>query len=207
MKTTNCQLATDSTFAVVAALGAGWTYEPKLDGHRLLVSREGCTTRTGRTVTYAAIQAACPDGALLDCELVTKHGRSTASRVQSRRNRPDELRAVAFDVLRVGGVDVTGLPQLARRAILVALDLDAFVIQTVESYDDPTLAMQSSEEGIIAKRSEAAYHLGRVSTWLKAKWAYHREGSCVDWLHDEIDWSAVEDGKATVTRSTMSIYR
>lgn len=207
MKAPTVQLATDSTFAVVAALGDGWTFEPKLDGHRLLVSRETCRTRSGRAISLPHIQAACPAGAVLDCELVTKYGRSTASRVQARRNRPDELRAVAFDVLRVGGVDVTALPQFARRAMLVALKLDEFEILTVENYDEPTIAMHSSAEGIIAKRSDAPYTFGRTSDWLKAKWQYHKPGSSIDWTHDRIDWNAVEAGTLTVTRTTDRIYR
>jgi bifunctional non-homologous end joining protein LigD len=207
MKSATCQLATDSDFATVAALGHGWTFEPKLDGHRLLVSRAGCWTRSGRAVSYPHIEAACPEGALLDCELVTA-GRSTASRVQSavRSGRVATLTAVAFDVLEVGGASVGHLPQRERRERLVGLGLQG-ALSTIASYADAGDAMAASAEGIIAKRADAPYVHARTDDWLKAKWQYHRDGSSVDWLHDEIDWSAVEAGALAVTRTTERLYK
>ncbi len=209
MSTTHrVQLATDSTFAVVSTLGDGWTFEPKLDGHRLLVSRDACWTRSGRALSLPHIQAACPEGALLDCEMGTATGRATASRVQSAvlSRRFTDLRAVAFDVLTVDGVDVTGRSQADRRAALVSLHLDAPALSTMPTYTDATEAMDASAEGIIAKRSSASYIFARVDTWRKAKWQYHRAGSSVDWLHDEIDWGAVERGELTVTRTTGRLF-
>ena len=216
------QLASDSTFDVVAALGRDWVFEPKLDGHRLLVSRRGCWTRSGRGVRFGQLEAACPEGALLDCELVTATGRSTASRVLSavRCGRTCDLRAVAFDVLEVGGASVRHLPQLARRALLVGLSL-AGALSTVASYADATEAMEASAEGIVAKRTSASYVHARTDDWRKAKWSYRytaphvdtrancrgrRHGTMGDALHDEIDWSAVEAGIASVTRSLRRQY-
>ncbi|MGW7276528.1 ATP-dependent DNA ligase [Streptomyces sp. NPDC054864] len=77
--------------------GAGWWYEPKFDGHRMVMWRTEetvrCHTRSGRTVTSVwmdlavAGQAALLPGTVLDGEAVVwVHGRLSFSAAQSRGN-------------------------------------------------------------------------------------------------------------------------
>ncbi|NEA40073.1 ATP-dependent DNA ligase, partial [Streptomyces sp. SID11385] len=73
--------------------GAGWVYEPKFDGHRLLVVRgEGVVlqARSGRRVTGAfpdlvAAAEPLPEGTVLDGEVVVwTDGRTDFAAVQRR---------------------------------------------------------------------------------------------------------------------------
>ncbi|MGH4033801.1 ATP-dependent DNA ligase [Actinomycetota bacterium Odt1-20B] len=128
--------------------GGGWAYEPKFDGHRLVVlvrggseggggGGVGLQARSGRTVTaafpdLAAAAAGLPPGTVLDGEVVVwRDGRIDFGAVQQRANGTRARAAAlarslpasyaAFDLLAEGGADCRGLPYEERRARLVRL--------------------------------------------------------------------------------------
>ncbi|MDG4861269.1 ATP-dependent DNA ligase [Streptomyces sp. T-3] len=124
--------------------GGGWAYEPKFDGHRMVVLALGgeggdvvLQARSGRVVTSAFVDLAeaaraLPEGTVLDGEVVVwTDGRIDFAAVQQRAAstaaRAAELSRTlpasyaAFDLLTLGGSDLRALPYERRRALLVDL--------------------------------------------------------------------------------------
>ncbi|MBO1336181.1 ATP-dependent DNA ligase [Streptomyces sp. VRA16 Mangrove soil] len=128
--------------------GDGWAYEPKFDGHRMVVIRDGddgdgadgvrLQARSGRIVgrAFPDLVAAATElapGTVLDGEVVVWHdGRTDFAAVQRRAAAASAARArtlarelpasyAAFDLLAEGGADLRGLPYSERRDRLVRL--------------------------------------------------------------------------------------
>ncbi len=182
--------------------GARWAYEVKWDGMRVLADiHDGSIrlhSRTERDITVsfpelAALAAAHPD-VLLDGEIVVlaegiPSFAALADRIHVREPRRAAALAVrapatliAFDALRLYGVDLTGRPWQERRELLERLtpsggqwqlspvhaDLEALLGATVEH----------GLEGVVAKRRTSRYRPGaRSSDWLKL--AHRRNQVCV----------------------------
>ena len=186
-------LATPTPVPGQLPTGRDWAYEVKWDGIRVLAdAHDGVlrlTTRNGRdaTVAYPELEVltALPD-ALLDGEVVAMDERGIpsfpvlAERMHVRDRRRAQVLArripatfVAFDVLRLYGVDLTRRPFSERRATLERLDLPATHVMLSPLYDDgPSLLAATREqglEGVIAKRRSSLYEPGRRSpAWVKA---------------------------------------
>lgn len=142
----------------------GLAYEPKFDGHRLVVIRTvgavgGVTlqARSGRIVTAAFPDLAAaahhlPAGTVLDGEVVVWHGGRTDFALVQRRAAASAARAAvlartlpasyaAFDVLELAGLDLRARPYEHRRALLVDLLLPLGPpLQPVPMTTDPELA-------------------------------------------------------------------
>jgi bifunctional non-homologous end joining protein LigD len=109
--------------------GPEWTYEIKLDGHRLEIIRDG-----GRTTLYsrrenvlnkkfpyiASALDLLPDGTVVDGELVAldPDGRPNFNQLQNFRSAGAHIHYYAFDVLVHKHKDLTSLPLSKRREIL-----------------------------------------------------------------------------------------
>lgn len=176
------------------AFGDGWIFERKLDGIRLLATRSDgrveLRSRTGLRLdaTYPeAVEALaaqpCPDF-VVDGEMVAlDRGRTDFALLQQRSGLTDpaavRVSGVAvtyyvFDLLRLGGLDTTGLPQRARKALLRdVLDFHPPLRFTPHrNHGGQELLDQACAwgwEGLIAKRAEAAYVHRRSPNWLKLK--------------------------------------
>ncbi|WP_245239323.1 DNA ligase [Streptomyces sp. MZ04] len=179
-------------------VGRGWWYEPKFDGHRMIMHRTQetliCQARSGRTVTSAwmdlavAGHAALRPETVLDGEAVVwVDGRLDFSAAQARGNSSPRRAAalaaqypahyVVWDCLLVDGQDLRARPYTERRAAL--LDVLADVpppIQAVPATDDPDVALAWYEhlraqgiEGVVAKRAGSSYRAGRI--WKKIRHA------------------------------------
>jgi ATP-dependent DNA ligase len=144
--------------------GAEWIFERKYDGIRLLAFRNGRDVRLlsrnrlpQRLPAVAAAVAALPvRDVILDGE-VTWPGARLAYHV--------------FDVMRLDGRDVTGLPLDERRALLKALPLTP-PLQRVAALAGPNpweRACREGWEGVIAKRRDSRYEHRRSPHWLKMK--------------------------------------
>ena len=169
-----------------------WVFEPKLDGVRCIAYKKGAAIRLMSRnelslnerypeVAAALVKQPGPD-AVLDGEVaVVSHG---VSRFQSLQRHLLEgggkLVYFVFDVLHVGGYDVTKLPLLARKKLLKAvvkpgpaIELVAHRAESGEAYLEEACA--KGWEGLIAKRAAAPYVSGRSKEWLKFKCSKEQE--------------------------------
>lgn len=176
---------------------AGWLFELKLDGFRML-GRGGKSdplllTRNGKDATASFPEVARALGhlpferVLLDGELVVNDeaGRPSFERLQrrARRRRVADIRLgsletpatfYAFDLLGFEAFDLRPLPLLERKRILRRLLPPAGPIRYLEHFEEAgeTLyeqVLRMGLEGIVAKRADSAYGGGRSSAWLKIR--------------------------------------
>lgn len=184
--------------------GAGWAFEVKWDGVRVLADTTGphlrLWSRQQREVTPAypelAGLAALPDS-VLDGEVVAMDGgvpsfAAIAERMHVRDpRRAAELARVrpvtylVFDALRVAGTDVTGRPYDERRAVLDALALPEHVAPS-PVYDDGdelwSVTGAHGLEGVVAKRRASRYRPGvRSPDWVKVAHRHHRAALVGGW--------------------------
>ncbi|MFD3546275.1 ATP-dependent DNA ligase [Streptomyces sp. NPDC058655] len=186
--------------------GAGLAYEPKFDGHRLVVLRSETDVvlqaRSGRIVTaafpdLAAAALHLPAGTVLDGEVVVWHAGRTDFALVQRRAAATAARAAvlaqtlpasyaAFDVLELAGLDLRGRPYERRRALLVDLLLPLGPpLQPVPMTTDPDLAATwyetlpaSGIEGLVVKRLDQSYPAGRRG-WHKLRHTNVRDAAVV----------------------------
>ncbi|MEU1072412.1 ATP-dependent DNA ligase [Streptomyces sp. NPDC005878] len=189
--------------------GPGWWYEPKFDGHRMVVFREASgvvlQARSGRIVTAAfpdlvAAALEMPAGCVLDGEVVVWTGGRTDFAAVQRRAAATPARAAllaarlpvsyaAFDVLADGGEDVRRLPYGERRARLVSLLAPLGPpLQPVPATPDVDTALTwyetlpaSGIEGLVAKRDDSAYR-GGTRAWRKVRHTETWEGVVVGYV-------------------------
>lgn len=172
-------------------------YEPKFDGHRMVMFRGGpgevvLQARSGRLVTaafpdLAEAARALPDGTVLDGEVVVwSGGRIDFAAVQGRAAAtPGRAPALArrlpasyaaFDVLAADGTDLRPAPYTRRRARLEELLAELGPpIQAVPVTTDPDVAEDWFEtltaagiEGLMVKRLDEPYKPGRRA-WRKLR--------------------------------------
>ncbi|MEU3466625.1 ATP-dependent DNA ligase [Streptomyces sp. NPDC006687] len=186
--------------------GPGLAYEPKFDGHRMVVLRsaEGVVlqARSGRLVTaafpdLAAAAHQLPAGTVLDGEVVVWQAGRTDFALVQRRAAATPARAAslartlpasyaAFDVLELAGLDVRGRPYERRRALLVELLLPLGPpLQPVPMTTDPELAETwyetlpaSGIEGLVVKRLDQPYPTGRRA-WRKLRHTDVRDAAAI----------------------------
>ncbi|WP_405546085.1 ATP-dependent DNA ligase [Streptomyces goshikiensis] len=184
----------------------GLAYEPKFDGHRLVVVRTVedvmLQARSGRIVTaafpdLAAAARQLPAGTVLDGEVVVWYeGRTEFALVQRRAAATPARAAVlaqslpasyaAFDVLELAGLDLRSRPYERRRALLVDLLLPLGPpLQPVPMTTDPELAATwyetlpaSGIEGLVVKRLDQPYPAGRRG-WRKLRHTNVRDAAVV----------------------------
>ncbi|GAA2223731.1 DNA ligase [Streptomyces amakusaensis] len=189
--------------------GANLAYEPKFDGHRMLIFRvDGETVlqaRSGRIVTgafpdLAEAGRALPEGSVLDGEVVVWTGGRTDFAAVQRRATATPGRApalarrlpasyAAFDLLAEGGEDLRGLSYEARRRRLVALLAPLGPpLQAVPMTLDPEEAANwyaslpaIGVEGLVIKRLDQTYqtHLGGARAWRKLRHTAVRDAAVV----------------------------
>lgn len=186
--------------------GDEWRYEPKWDGFRSIIFRDGDEVEIGSRNTkpltryfpevVEAVKSAFPPKSVFDGELVVMDANGKLEfDLLSQRIHPavsrvgrlsKELPAVfvAFDALAVGGEDLRGRPFDERRAALV----DALGGGTRGVYVTPlTLDRDEADEwfhrwegagldGVVAKRSDGAY---RENERVMAKIKHERTMDCV----------------------------
>jgi bifunctional non-homologous end joining protein LigD len=190
--------------------GPGWAYEFKWDGVRTLVdsSTSGftLTSRLGNDVTVAypelAGLAEVAADVLLDGEVVSLvDGRPSFSALQSRMHVRKSVEArrlaarapvtyLAFDVLRLYGVELTDRSFSERRATLERLEVAGAHWTVSPLFDDgPATAQAASEnglEGVVAKRLSSLYRPGqRTSDWVKVRFSHRQEFVVGGWEHGE----------------------
>jgi bifunctional non-homologous end joining protein LigD len=173
--------------------GDAWVHEVKWDGMRVLVDvSEGVLrlfSRTERDITVAFPELAplADEYAdmLLDGEVVVMRGgvpsfAAMAERFHVTDSRRAALLAtqspatlIAFDLLRLYGVDLTARTWAERRATLERLELSGPRWQTPPVFTDGQALYEATRaqglEGIVSKRKSSPYLPGRRSHhWLKS---------------------------------------
>lgn len=194
-------LATPSTPALAAQSARRWG-EPWVefkwdgiraigvwDGERLRMRARSGTDITARYPELTGVDAGLGrEPAILDGEVVAydSGGRPSFHRLQSRMHltkareidreaRRTPVTFVLFDVLTVGGTDVTALPLAERRALLEDLArnaVPAIVVPPVAADLDAALATAAELEleGVVVKDPRSPYRPGtRSEEWLKVK--------------------------------------
>jgi len=185
--------------------GDDLVYEPKWDGFRAIVFRDGdeleLGSRNERPLTRYfpeladPIRSSLPERCVVDGEIViaSDHGLDFEALLQ--RIHPAESRIrllatetpasfVAFDLLALGDDDLRNRPFGERRALLVEALVDARPpVHLTPATDDPTVAAQwfdrfegAGLDGVVAKRLDTTYR-GNERVMLKVK--HQRTADCV----------------------------
>lgn len=184
--------------------GDGWLYEPKWDGFRAIVFRDGAELKLQsrnsqpleryfpelvELLARALPQQCVLDGEIiiagheaLDFDALLQRIHPAASRI-AKLSQETPASFVAFDLLALGDRDLRKQPFSARRAALEeAVKFDPRVLLTPQT-DDPKLAKKwftrfegAGLDGIVAKRVELPYaHDERVMVKVK----HERTADCV----------------------------
>ncbi len=176
---------------------AGWMWEPKLDGYRVLAfidsggvklrSRKGLDLAPHFPKLVAELGKQGVDGMVLDGELVAfdADGRPSFAAMQERAqlkaavdiakaDRTLPVAFVCFDMPYFAGVDLRAAPYGDRRRYLAQCLLPSPTVQLVHASQDGVAlseaAMASGFEGVIGKRVDSRYESGKRSAlWLKVK--------------------------------------
>jgi ATP-dependent DNA ligase len=171
--------------------GDAWCYEPKFDGFRTIVFRDGddvqLQSRNGRPMNryfpdvVEQVLALPHERIVLDGEMIvvvdgvqefdllSQRIHPAASRVERlRQETPAEL--VAFDLLAEGDDVLCSLPYLERRERLAAVVADPVQLtpMTPET-DDAGQWLTGTSEGVIAKQCDAPYRPGERTGMVKIK--------------------------------------
>ena len=174
---------------------AGWIYEEKVDGWRLVATKAGGTvrlvSRNGRDLTgrfpelVKALSGLKPRAFILDGE-VAVYDRAFISRFEWLRRRPTDEPAtlpvyMAFDLLELDGRDLRTEPLRVRRRLLERLLRSNGMVFAVRRLAMDGLkawqeAVARGFEGLVAKDPESPYVGGRTLRWLKVKQPHYREG-------------------------------
>jgi DNA ligase D-like protein (predicted ligase)/DNA ligase D-like protein (predicted 3'-phosphoesterase) len=177
-----------ATLQTTAPDGDQWLHEIKYDGYRIIAAVAGTSvklyTRSGQDWTHrfrplaAALQELPCANALLDGEVVIldEGGRSDFSALQRAiKHGSAEFMLMAFDLLHADGKDLRRQPLIERKQRLQALlagSAGAIRYSDHEIGRGPEVlahACRMRLEGIISKRTDAAYTSRRSRTWIKAK--------------------------------------
>jgi bifunctional non-homologous end joining protein LigD len=167
--------------------GPGWLFEVKWDGYRALAyvsqgetkltSRKGndLTERFGAVAKEVAKAVKTPD-CVLDGEVCALDEQGRASFSAMQQGKPGTpLVYYVFDLLELEGEPLVDLPLTERRKRLEQLlDRRNRTVRLSEVFDDGEALLQAANEqgleGIMAKRADSRYAVGRrTRDWLKIK--------------------------------------
>jgi bifunctional non-homologous end joining protein LigD len=198
---------------------AGWVYELKYDGVRLLSRCDGddvrCISRNGIDWTHKvgpivdALASLKLPGAWIDGELIATdpNGRSDFSLLQHvlEQKRLSELEYRVFDLLYWNGEDLRRLPLSQRKARMDTLfaklpDKGPIRLSDQIHSDSAQLITRVCNqhlEGLIAKQVDSPYVGARSDSWLKIK--CHREQEFV------VGGAAFLPGRGTGTFSSLLV--
>jgi bifunctional non-homologous end joining protein LigD len=189
------------TIAKAIPRGDDWLHEPKLDGYRLQVVKDGRLVRlhsrrgfdwTRRMPCLAkALAGLLCTSAVIDGELVfpAADGSPDFYRLQSAMapGQQHDLAVFAFDLLHHNGEDLRPIPLIDRRLQLTELLARSNVpcLHLVWGFDDGAKLLEAAErhglEGIVSKRARSPYGSGPSRDWVKVKTAAWRAANRERW--------------------------
>jgi DNA ligase D-like protein (predicted ligase) len=184
--------------------GPQWVHEIKLDGYRMAARidnrRVQLLTRTGLdwTAKYpsavAALETLNVKAAYLDGELcgVDDAGLPSFAQTQAATDGERDVHLVyyAFDLLHIGGWDVSGLPLVERKALLEPLvsNKPGLQFNGHDTGDGELILKHAGKlgfEGVVSKTIDAPYAPGNRGLWRKAKAVNRQEFVVVGWSDPE----------------------
>lgn len=207
---------------------AGWLFELKYDGYRMIAHRDGdrvaLVSRNGQ-----ALDAAFPDIAhavaslphprlVLDGELVVNDpgGRPSFARLQQRAALAGGLQVAraarhlpatyyVFDLLAAAGRDLRTLPLSRRKSLLAGILPSAGPLRYSEHVARHGRAVFDSArdlglEGMVAKRADSPYRSGRSGDWIKVR--LRRTGDFVI-----VGWSPARGNPDDIGALALAEYR
>jgi DNA ligase D-like protein (predicted ligase) len=203
--------------------GPQWLHEIKLDGYRMAAridnGRVQLLTRTGLdwTAKYpgaiATLEAVNVKSAYLDGELcgVDEAGLPSFSQTQAATDgeRGVHLIYYAFDLLHVGGWDISSLQLIERKALLEPLVANKPGLQFNghETGDGELILKHAGKlgfEGVVSKTNDAPYAPGNRGLWRKAKALNRQEFVIVGWSDPEGSRPHLGRCSWAITRMTAS---
>jgi ATP-dependent DNA ligase len=171
--------------------GDQWCYEPKFDGFRTIVFRDGddvqLQSRNGRPMNryfpdvVEQVLALPHDRLVLDGEMIVvvdgvQEFDLLSQRIHPAASRVERLREetpaglVAFDLLAEGDEVLCGLPYEERRKRLAAVVADPVQLTPMtDDTDDAGQWLTGTSEGVIAKQCDAPYRPGERTGMVKIK--------------------------------------
>ena len=167
---------------------AGWVYEEKVDGYRMLAYKDGArvrlVSRNGRDHTRrfhqiaAAVSKLSARSLVLDGE-VAIYDQQLRSRFDwLREPDPDAVATppmfMAFDLLHQDGRELTGRPLRDRRARLESVVAGGEFVLPVRrlsrnGFEAWSEVIARDYEGLVAKEEAGLYESGPTRRWLKVK--------------------------------------
>ncbi|MEP6940729.1 MAG: non-homologous end-joining DNA ligase, partial [Rudaea sp.] len=176
---------------------AGWIWEPKLDGYRVIAfidrddvrlrSRNGLDLTPAFPRLAAELRGQLVAGMILDGEIVAfdATGRPSFNALQNRAQLKTEHEISAaekvvpvvyycFDLPYFAGIDLRGRPYRDRRRYLSQCLLPSPLVQLVHASAEGiafhAAALAAGFEGVMGKRLDGRYESGkRTDVWLKVK--------------------------------------
>jgi ATP-dependent DNA ligase len=171
--------------------GDEWCYEPKFDGFRTIVFRDGddvqLQSRNGRPMNryfpdvVEQVLALPHERLVLDGEMIVvvdgvQEFDLLSQRIHPAASRVERLREetpaglVAFDLLAEGDEVLCGLPYEQRRERLAAVVADPVQLTPMTNdTDDAGQWLTGTSEGVIAKQCDAPYRPGERTGMVKIK--------------------------------------
>jgi len=165
----------------------GWLYEPKLDGCRVLLGKDGpavqVRVRGGGLVqsnvpeVVASVGRLRAEHVVLDGELVVvdENGRTDFDAACARLRSPHgpAVTVFVFDIFALEGEDLRARPLRERKRLLAEVlgpgDSTICPVHFISGPPDPLIAAVDDLEleGVVAKWEGAPYQGGRTSLWQK----------------------------------------
>jgi bifunctional non-homologous end joining protein LigD len=164
-----------------------WIFEIKWDGYRAiaeinkgenkLYSRNGLTFDKAYPKVFGALKS-IKKNAIIDGEIVVfdEKGKPNFQKLQNYQNKDKYLiQYYVFDIIELAGKSVAGLDVVERKALLQKLLPVSDVIKYCDHVDgEGKMLFKEMQkiglEGIIAKRKNSKYYIGKRTTdWLKIK--------------------------------------
>lgn len=160
-----------------------WAVEKKLNGHRILATKEVCYSRLGNEKLIPFIQEWMGEGLMLDGEVLPIDEMGDHSDVTHLLcERQEGLKFVVFDILYIGGRSCMEMPYTKRRNILEAVfaffrskgTISERVSICESIYDNKKQyaekLIENGSEGVILKNVDSKYMPGSRSMFIKYKW-------------------------------------
>jgi bifunctional non-homologous end joining protein LigD len=169
----------------------GWIFEPKLDGIRCLVFRDGDRIELfsrnqkplngGYPELITPLLKQQPTSFVMDGEIVAfENGVSSFSRLQRRMQDRVEVFYYVFDLPYLDGRDLRNVPLIERKELLQASFQFHDPIRYVEhrKRDGEAYFLEACKkglEGVVAKQADSVYVSERSRDWLKFKCSLAQE--------------------------------